>query len=117
LNEELSNQGVWTPGFESSSFVPCADSALGLTGQLLPRKRLFGSHARADLTDGARKAPVAWPANVPRDSFGNAAYFVVRRGILKGPGSYGHMGVSEFSMTVDSILSIRAARSNGCERR
>jgi len=110
-------RGVWTPGFESSAFVPCPDSALGLTGELLPGKRLFGSRAWAELGAAARQQPISWPKNAPRDSWGSARYFVVWRGTLKGPGTYGHMGVSEFSMIVDSILSVRAAQSNDCSRR
>lgn len=110
-------RGVWTPGFESSAFVPCPDSALGLTGELLPGKRLFGSRAWADLSAAARKQEISWPKDAPRDPWGNARYFVAWRGTLKGPGTYGHMGVSEFSMVVDSILSVRASRSNDCSRR
>ena len=109
-------RGVWTPGFESSAFVPCPDSALGLTGELLPGKRLFGSRAWADLTASARKQPISWPKDAARDAWGSARYFVVWRGTLKGPGIYGHMGVSEFSMVVDSILSVRASQSNDCSR-
>jgi hypothetical protein len=110
-------RGVWTPGFESSAFVPCADSALGVASELLPGKRLVGTRAWAELTTSARVNSPARPKRAPRDAWGNPRYFVVWRGILKGPGTYGHMGVSEFMMMVDSVLTIRASAKDDCSRR
>jgi hypothetical protein len=100
-------RGYWTPGFESSAFVPCADSVLRVPAPLLPGKHLFAPSAWADFA-----LSVKWPremgglANAPKDEYGNSTYFVVWRGVLKGPGQYGHMGVSDFSMVVDSVLAV-----------
>ena len=106
-------RGYWTPGFESSSFRPCADSALGVPAPLLPGKRLFRPTAWAELTPDTWSR-ISWPRAAPVDSYGNVTYFVVWRGVLKGPGRYGHMGVSEFSMVVDSVISARARGPADC---
>jgi hypothetical protein len=107
-------RGFWTPGFESSAFRPCADSTLGVHVPLLPGKRLFPPTAWAEIAFDTKARPIPWPRNAPRDSYGNSTYFVVWRGVLKGPGKYGHMSVSEFSMVVDSIISMRARAPADC---
>lgn len=110
-------RGDWTPGFESSAFIPCADSALGLTGDLMGKRPFKGeADAWATLDTAAQKELHPLPKHAPRDAYGSSRYFVVWHGTLKGPGMYGHMGVSEYSMIVDSVLSIRAARPNDCAR-
>jgi hypothetical protein len=111
-------RGYWTPGFESSTFVPCADSVLRVPAPLLPGKHLFAPSAWADFAPS-----VKWPPKVsdkevaPRDEYGNATYFVVWRGVLKGPGQYGHMGVSDFSMVVDSVLAVGVRGPANCRTR
>ena len=106
-------RGYWTPGFESSAFLPCADTALGVPAPLLPGKRLFPPTAWADVVPSAARR-MSWPRDAPVDSYGNPTYFVVWRGVLKGPGTYGHMGVSEFSMEVDSVIAVRARGPSDC---
>jgi hypothetical protein len=111
-------RGHYTPGFESSRFVPCPDSAVGLAGGLLPGERLFTPAAWAEYAPAAARArDVTWPSGAPRDRWGNPTYFVVWRGTLRGPGQYGHLGVSEFGFTVDSVLSVRAAGRDDCAAR
>lgn len=109
-------RGYWTPGFESSAFVPCADSALGVPAPLLPGKRLFRPTAWAEVAPRAMRR-ISWPRDAPVGSDGNATYFVVWRGVLKGPGTYGHMGVSEFSMVVDSVISVLPRGPLDCRTR
>lgn len=109
-------RGYWTPAFESSAFLPCADGVLGVPAPLLPGKRLFRPKAWADLTPSAGRR-ISWPPGAPVDSYGNPTYFVVWRGVLKGPGRYGHMGVSEFSMVVDSVLSVHVRNPSDCRTR
>ena len=108
-------RGYWTPGFESSTFSPCADSALGVTAPLLPGKRFFPPRAWADWLPSARNQHVNLPEVAGADAWGNHTYFVVWHGVLKGPGTYGHMGVAEFGMVVDSVISISAARTGACK--
>jgi len=109
-------RGYWTPGFESSAFVPCADSALGVPAPLLPGKRLFRPKAWAEVAPDAMRR-ISWPRDAPVSSDGNATYFVTWRGVLKGPGTYGHMGVSEFSMVVDSVISVHPGGPSDCRTR
>ena len=110
-------RGYWTPGFESSKFVQCTDSVMGVATTLLPGKRLFSSSAWAALDARAQSQQIHWPSHAPIDEWGNHRYFVIWRGTLKGPGMYGHMGVSEFEMTVDSILAVRAPGPRDCSER
>jgi len=109
-------RGYWTPGFESSAFVPCADSALGVRAPLLPGKRFFRPAAWAEVAPGAVRR-MSWPRDAPVSADGNATYFVVWRGVLKGPGTYGHLGGSEFSMAVDSVISVRPRGPSACRTR
>jgi hypothetical protein len=109
-------RGYWTPGFESSAFLPCADSVLGVPAPLLPGKRLFPPMAWADLAPSAGRR-ISWPPGAAVDSYGSATYFVVWRGVLKGPGTYGHMGVAEFSMVVDTVIAVRARGPSDCRTR
>lgn len=110
-------RGFYTPGFESSGFLPCADSTLGVTAPLLPGKRLFGTTAWADFAPAVRNQHIDWPKDAPKDAYDNETYFVVWRGVLKGPGQYGHMGVSAFSMVVDSVISVGVKKPADCRVR
>jgi hypothetical protein len=111
-------RGYWTPGFESSVFVPCADSILRISAPLLQGKRVAAPTAWADFVPS-----VKWPekmsgqAKAPIDEYGNPTYFVVWRGVFKGPGQYGHMGVSGFSMLVDSVLDVTSLGPANCRTR
>lgn len=107
-------RGHWVPGFESSDFKPCPDSSLGIGSDLLPGKRLRRSSAWAKLSQAAQGQSIDWPDGAPRDAWGSPRYFVVWSGTLKGPGMYGHMGVSEFEMLVDHIVLVRIPREGDC---
>ncbi|NUO61952.1 MAG: carboxypeptidase regulatory-like domain-containing protein [Gemmatimonadaceae bacterium] len=110
-------RGYYTPGFEASGFIPCADSTLGITAPLLPGKRLFGTRAWADFAPEVGRQHIDWPNDAPKDDYGNETYFVVWRGVLKGPGQYGHMGVAAFSMVVDSVVSVGVRKPADCRVR
>ena len=111
-------RGYWTPGFESSAFVPCADSVLGLSAPLLPGKHVSIPTAWADFTPSVKWPPkMNGQANAPKDEYGNSTYFVVWHGVLKGPGQYGHLGVAGFSMLVDSVLAISSGGPTNCRTR
>jgi hypothetical protein len=107
-------RGYWTPGFESSAFRPCEDVSAGIRYPLLPGKRLVSPRAWAEFTSGAEPRSRMWPKNAPRDRWGNSTYFVVWHGVWKGPGTYGHMGVSAFSMIVDSVITLRIKGPSNC---
>ena len=105
--------GLYTPGFESSSFVPCAND-----NWMLPSDSLawlpFKPHAWVTWGDHHKVDGVSFPNGAKLDSYGNPTYFMRWRGTMKGPGSYGHMGVSQFDFAVDSILAIALEAPAGC---
>lgn len=102
--------GFWTPGFEISDFIPCPIDSWSLPSDSLP-PGYNAQHAWASLGKGARVEK--WP-KVPLDKWGNGQYYVEWRGTLEGPGHYGHMGVSAFSFTADSVIQLRAPRRGDC---
>jgi len=110
-------RGYWTSGFEESSFIPCADSSLGVSAPLLPGKRIFPASAWADLSSSAWPRSLKGPRGAPVDQYGNPTLFVTWHGVLKGPGSYGHLGGSAFSMVVDRVIDIRAKGPATCRTR
>lgn len=69
------------------------------------------------LGNAAQNQAIDWPARAPRNAWGSPRYFVVWRGTLKGPGSYGHFGVSEFEMLVDSIVLVKVPGTSDCGKR
>ncbi|HEX6039373.1 carboxypeptidase-like regulatory domain-containing protein [Longimicrobium sp.] len=106
-------RGYYTPGFESSEFVPCMEDAWFVPSDSLRTGSLDQRRAWAILR-GARFPDGFTPGDAPRDSYGNPRYYVHWRGTVTGPGSYGHMGVSIFEMRVDSVLELRAPRVDDC---
>jgi hypothetical protein len=110
-------RGYWTTGFEENSFTPCADTSLGISAPLLPGKRLRLATAWADVSSSAWPQSLKEPENAPVDQSGNPRVFVTWHGVLKGPGTYGHMGVSEFSMAVDRVIDISVKGPADCRIR
>lgn len=88
-------EGRYTSGFEESSFRPCNDSI----------------RAWAEISRNAIESGPKWPAI--KASY-NPTYFVRWRGTLRGPWQYGHMGVSDYEIIVDSILTVRRPRRSDC---
>ena len=108
-------RGHYTPGFESSEFVPCPSDAWFLPGDSLDiypfdARRAWATWPRHYRTD----IQVRWP-DAPRDAWGNPRYFIRWRGTVVGPGRYGHLGVSLFEFRVDSILEVRIPAQGDCE--
>ena len=101
--ELVEEYGSWTghyiPGFESSDFRICDDTARKIWAEFAPG---FWDRPQEDWPEGGDQY-------YPR-------YFVRFRGRLVGPYSYGHLGVSDYELTVDSIAFVRLAASRDCER-
>jgi hypothetical protein len=106
-------RGYWTPGFESSEFIPCAADAWFLPGDSLRTRNYDERRAWAVLRRGSVPEGFVWPKG-RRDRYGNPRYYVEWRGEVVGPGHYGHMGVSAFEINVDSVLTVRAPRRGDC---
>jgi hypothetical protein len=105
-------RGHYTPGFESSEFVPCAADAWFIPGDSLGSTTYDDRRAWAEWKPGLMKR-VNWP-RLPRDEYGNSRYYVRWRATVVGPGRYGHMGVSAFEIRVDSVLDLRAPTNRDC---
>ena len=97
--------GHYSGGFEWSSFTPC--EGLPDTGRwyAFPWNRISIERFPED-----GRGP--WP-HVPEVD-GYPLYFLRLRGILLGPGPFGHMGTSPFTMVVDSVEEVRAPSDRDC---
>jgi len=104
-------RGHYTPGFESSEFVPCPSDAWFAPGDSLDWYPFDNRRAWAEWKPGAMQH-LAWPR--VRSVDGYPRYYVRWRGAIVGPGRYGHMGVSSFRIDVDSVFEIRAPSKRDC---
>lgn len=87
--------GFWTFGFEESRFRPCGDT---ISGWL-------------DFTRDAIADTVKWPEPNDRNY---PTVFVRFEGVLRGPGHFGHLGVSPYGFTGERLLEVRAADGASC---
>ena len=106
-------RGRFSYGFESSSFAPCLDASLGLS-QPRPTGVWFGERiwVRVDSVIASRLLEMA--PNVAPDSMGNLSYFVRWQGVLKGPGTYRHMGIAGYLMEVDTVYLAVPRNERSC---
>ena len=99
-------EGLHRSGFEVSQFVPCP----GLLADPELAKRLGGRRIAMAVTDSARatyRALRGPPGDTVHVSMGHEPWVYVRvRGVLQGPGAYGHMGMSTYRMTAMEILEV-----------
>jgi hypothetical protein len=99
--ELVREHGTWTghyvPGFESSDFRICGDTGRKIWVEFAP-----------DFWDRPQQT---WPEGGDRYY---PRYFVRFRGRLVGPYSYGHLGVADYELTVDSVAFVRLASVRDC---
>ena len=105
-------RGHYTPGFESSEFVPCAADGWFIPGDSLDLYPFSARRAWTTWPPGVGRG-LKWP-DARRDRYGNSRYYVRWRGTVVGPGRYGHLGVSAFEFVVDTVLELRAPRQRDC---
>ena len=89
--------GYYSSGFELSAFQWCGDTTRTIWVE-------YGQGAQA-------RSPVDWP-DYPADTV--PQYFVGFEGRLVGPFSYGHFGMSQYQLTVDSVLFARRPSGRDC---
>lgn len=106
-------RGHYTTGFEESRFVPCPADEWFEPGDSLHLYPFDAGDAWVEFRDGVLASVPRWP-EVPRGPFGYPRYFVRLQGEILGPGGYGHLGVSVFRFTVDSVLALRAPTPSDC---
>jgi hypothetical protein len=106
-------RGAYSAGFEESSFQICADSSLGLPAahpQDIGRSLII---AWVEYTPRAQnQKSIRWPSEAERH--GTPLTYVRWRGNLTGPGTYGHLGVSEYLFEVDSIVHVAGWNGGAC---
>ncbi len=105
-------RGHYSFGFEESRFVPCPDSSAGLAKGLLPGEHVVEPSAWVNFTSTAQRQRVRWPKPLENERY--PRYFVRWQGTLTGPGTYGHLGVSAFAFTADTILEVRRPEATDC---
>lgn len=104
-------RGLYWGGFEESSFLLCADSLRGIVAS---DHNAGKSDIRAwvTLTPAAR---ASWDRAATRDTVTGTGFSYVRwRGRLRGPGQYGHLGVSPYEMIVDSVAFVGPGDGASC---
>jgi hypothetical protein len=100
-------RGHWSVGFEESRFVPCAgtiDSA-----RVRPDSDWIWA-VWADQSEGR------WPEPMPApdtSDYGDR-YYVEARGLLHGPGDFGHLGVSAYQLEVERLVQVRSPTADDC---
>jgi hypothetical protein len=103
-------RGVVTSGFEDFSFRPCADTTADF-------KELWGpAHLRKawlSMSPTARTRLATDTAGT-RDGYGSLVRYVEGTGVLHGPGSYGHMGVSPYLLEIRSVRTVLATPPPSC---
>lgn len=92
-------EGRWRYGFEESRFQPC-DS-------LLPEAWVGFA------PDAQRSSGVTGPKGLDQK---HPEVFARFEGVLVGPWSYGHLGVSDYQLTVSRILTVRKPSRAQCGR-
>jgi hypothetical protein len=110
--------GFWVSGFEESSFGLCGQETVFLPGDSSHRVWVRFAGVSERQWKGL-KWPAAGEVRLEDGTVlkGYDAYFLRVRGVLEGPGHYGHMGVANFLLTVDTVLSIDTSGKNDCARR
>jgi hypothetical protein len=120
-------RGFWSSGFEHSAFSVCADSALGIPHR--PARAgddddwsevvAWVTFADQGLADWRRleASPMGDSVRAAKQfGMGMGTPYVRWHGTLKGPGFFGHMGVSAYGMTVDRVSYIGIGDSRVCRQ-
>lgn len=110
--------GHWSRGFEENVFVPCARSSWRIPSDSVSPK--VPGRIAAWVTSLPKYKSGQWPAGVSSGSSnGRGGYvsYVEWTGTITGPGHYGHMGVSEWRIDVDSVIAMRAISPRDCSER
>jgi hypothetical protein len=67
----------------------------------------------------ASEMPRIWavlPTKVASRVDDGKLYFIRAGGILKGPGMFGHMGVSHYQIEIDGLIEIKSVEKENCTR-
>jgi hypothetical protein len=100
--------GHWSVGFEESSFVPCPGT-VDVEGWSI-------QSGWGGIWGTLRNTEASWPTPMPAaDTSGYGDRYYVRvKGMLHGPGDFGHLSVSAYQLEIDTILEVRTPSSMDC---
>ena len=103
-------RGVFSVGFEDSTFRPCADTTAEF-------KELWGPSNLSSAWVSSAPADVgrlAVDTSGTRDRSGSLVRYVEAVGVLHGPGSYGHMGVAPYLLELKFVQRVLPKPPVGC---
>jgi hypothetical protein len=102
-------RGHWSVGFEESSFVPCPGT-VNVEGWSIQSGwgGIWGTWRDY--------AKASWPISMPAaDTSGYGDRYYVRvKGMLHGPGDFGHLSVSAYQLEIDTMLEVRTPSAMDC---
>jgi hypothetical protein len=102
-------RGIWSVGFEDGFFTPCKPfNQIELGGYLDWSKQAYLGFARSVVNP-----PEGWPDVKPERGY--QRFFLDLVGDLTGPGSYGHLGIATYHLTVTRVFSAKAATKTSCD--
>jgi hypothetical protein len=108
---EVETAGYYKYGFEASDFTPCAPLPVpDLTGTAYEGA---GGDVWVEWDPKAEAPARPWPKPSNEDPW--PTVFVRWQGRLTGPGSYGHLGVGLYRLTVTKVLEVRPPGDRDCE--
>ena len=108
LSRKVRMLGMYLRGFEASTFYPCDGFP--------PESEGFEFPAPIAWVEFERKAEedMAFGAWLER-AFGDGILYADWTGVLHGPGSYGHLGMSLYEMRVETVHDTRMSRPSDCK--
>ena len=109
--------GWYITEFEGSSFQACPDEPVPLTlryrASAMDTLGLWGTPTWVELAP--RAAEFLRHSEPPAQDSSRNRWFVRWYGTLRGPGTYGHMGGSSYSLYVDSMVLAKTPRATDCQ--
>lgn len=108
VSRKVRMRGMYVRGLESSQFHPCDGLPPGSA------EFEFGPHSAWTEFTAAAEDEMAFAAWRER-AFGDGILYVEWTGVLSGPGSYGHFGMSLYEMRVESVHDTGMSQPSDCE--
>lgn len=107
VSRKVRMRGLYVRGLESSQFHPCD----GLPPESAEFE--FGPHSAWTEFTAEAEDDVAFTEWLER-AFGDGVLYAEWTGVLSGPGSYGHWGMSLYEMRVETVHETRMSRPSDC---
>lgn len=107
VSRKVRMRGMYVRGLESSQFHPCD----GLPHESAEFE--FGPHSAWTEFTAEAEDDVAFTEWIER-AFGDGVFYAEWTGVLSGPGSYGHWGMSLYEMRVETIHDTGMSQPSDC---